>query len=625
MKNKLTFISFIVTFFFYGVSAQTFYSCDQWATFSNNGYNVYNNIWGSGAGTQCLSANAYNNWSVTANHPTTGGIKSYPNVSKELSINLSQLSSCVSSFSVTRPGSGSYSSTYDIWCNNHAYEIMIWMNYTGAVGPIAESWDASGNPVANATNQSIGGHTFNVYRGSNGSNVVYSFLRTSNTNSGTVDIKAILDWIRNRGWFGDVNLHKIEFGFEITSAPNVTFSVTNYSLSYSQGSSCIPTSITPYLQINGGSWQQTSSASLSVGNTIKFGPQPVSGGSWRWSGPNNYSSTSREITISNIQTSQAGTYTATYTNSCGAQSSRAFTVTVSGGSSCTPTSITPYLQINGGSWQQTSSASLSVGNSIKFGPQPVSGGSWRWSGPNSYSSTSREITISNIQASQAGTYTATYTNSCGAQSSQAFSITVGGGSSGSTVTVRARGTQGGEQIQLKLSGTTVGTWTLTTSYANYSASGTGTVEVHFINDNGPRDVQTDYAIINGTTYQSENESANTGVYANGRCGGGTYSEWLHCNGYIRWSATAKSTNFKGIPSEFTYYPNPVTEGLLSIDLGDLMSQAKIEILDLSGRIISAYRYYDCQLIEIQTELNPGIYLLKVSIDGISHVKKLLVE
>lgn len=528
-KNKLILTPLFLGFIFTGMTAQSFYSCDRWATYSNNGYNVYNNIWGSGYGTQCLTATAYNKWSVLANHPTTGGIKSYPNVSKELSINLSQLASCASNFTVTRPGSGSYSSTYDIWCNNYAYEIMIWMNYTGAVGPIAESWNASGQPVASATNQSIGGHTFNVYRGSNGSNMVYSFLRTSNTNSGTVNIKAILDWIRNRGWFGDVNLHKIEFGFEITSAPNVTFAVTNYSLSYSQGSSCSPTTITPYVQINNGSWQQTSTASLSAGGTVKFGPQPASGGSWRWSGPNGFSATTREVTISNIQTSQAGTYTATYTNSCGAQSTRAFTVTVSG-----------------------------------------SGG-------------------------------------------------------GSAVTIRARGTQGGEQIQLRLNGSTVGTWTLTTSYANYSASGTGTVEVHFTNDNGPRDVQIDYAIINGTTYQAESQSVNTGIYANGSCGGGSNSEWLHCNGYIRWGTTAKSTADIETSSELTIYPNPLLNGVLTVALGSLRGTTIIQITDISGRILEQLTTTDQQIVELSLDIIPGLYLVRVLNGEESYMSKLLVK
>ena len=87
---------------------------------------------------------------------------------------------------------------------------------------------------------------------------------------------------------------------------------------------------------------------------------------------------------------------------------------------CTPTSITPYVYFNG-KWNQTASATLKTGDSAIFGPQPVSGGSWSWSGCGT-AGASREQTIS---PSAACTATATYTNSCGAKSTQAFSIKVG--------------------------------------------------------------------------------------------------------------------------------------------------------------------------------------------------------
>jgi hypothetical protein len=110
----------------------------------------------------------------------------------------------------------------------------------------------------------------------------------------------------------------------------------------------------------------------------------------------------------------------------------------------------------------------------------------------------------------------------------------GGGGTG-TITVRARGVAGSEQIQLVVSNTTVATWTLSTSYQNYSVnnSASSNILVKFINDASGRDVQVDYLIAGGTTRQAENQTYNTGVYQNGACGGGNgHSEWLHCNGAI---------------------------------------------------------------------------------------------
>ncbi|MBN2440542.1 MAG: hypothetical protein JXJ04_04335 [Spirochaetales bacterium] len=206
-------------------------ACGEWDNWENGDYILYNNIWGGdAAGTQCIWANSYSNWGVTADHPNTGGVKSYPNSSKDINRTVSSIGSLRSSFNVTVPSSGSYATTYDIWANSHQYEIMIWMNYTGAVGPIAKAWNDDGDPIPEATNQSVGGHTWNVYKGNIGFTVI-SFVRTSNTNSGTVDIKAILTFIQNQGWFGDVTIQEAQFGFEITSsAGGLDFTCNSYSI-----------------------------------------------------------------------------------------------------------------------------------------------------------------------------------------------------------------------------------------------------------------------------------------------------------------------------------------------------------------------------------------------------------
>lgn len=87
---------------------------------------------------------------------------------------------------------------------------------------------------------------------------------------------------------------------------------------------------------------------------------------------------------------------------------------------CTATSITPYLKVGSGNWQQTSTATISSGTSVQFGPQPTSGGSWSWSGCGT-SGTAREQTKT---ISSSCTATATYKNSCGTTSTRQFSITV---------------------------------------------------------------------------------------------------------------------------------------------------------------------------------------------------------
>lgn len=195
-------------------SAAVWNSCDQWGNTSLNGYTLYNNIWGGGAGSQCIWANSGTNWGVWANHPNTGGIKSYPNAKKVINKSITSLGSLNSSYNVTVPSSGAYNTSYDVWDTDYDYEIMLWVNYNGDVG-------ALGSYQGNAT---LGGHNWNVYKGrvtrADGTYWdVFSFLRTSDSTSGTVQILPVLKWIKDtKGWMGNETIGDVQFGFEITSS-----------------------------------------------------------------------------------------------------------------------------------------------------------------------------------------------------------------------------------------------------------------------------------------------------------------------------------------------------------------------------------------------------------------------
>ncbi|MCX5171845.1 glycoside hydrolase family 12 protein [Streptomyces antibioticus] len=199
-------------------SAAVWNSCDQWGNTTLGGYTLYNNIWGSGAGSQCVWANSGTNWGVWANHPNTGGIKSYPNSKKVINKTITSLGSLSSSYNVTVPSSGAYNTSYDIWDTDYDYEIMLWVNYNGAVGPLGTSQGTV----------TLGGHTWSVHKGSNGANEVFSFLRTSDSSSGTVNILPILKWIKDtKGWFGNETIGDVQFGYEITSSSGGLDFVTN--------------------------------------------------------------------------------------------------------------------------------------------------------------------------------------------------------------------------------------------------------------------------------------------------------------------------------------------------------------------------------------------------------------
>ncbi len=205
-------------------------STDRWATWANGGYTIENDVWGTNPGPQSIWANSYSNWGVWANH-TGSGIKSYPNVDKAINTRVLSINTCSSSFNATTASGSVYDLAYDVWLNGSQYEVMLWMNWANTK-PIAASYDASGNAIPTLTNQSIGGRTYNVYVRWNGSNAVFSFLATSKTNAATVDIKTVLRWINNKGWYNNPTLSKVQFGWELITTPSGggNYQVNSYSV-----------------------------------------------------------------------------------------------------------------------------------------------------------------------------------------------------------------------------------------------------------------------------------------------------------------------------------------------------------------------------------------------------------
>lgn len=119
---------------------------------------------------------------------------------------------------------------------------MLWMNKLGAHEPWARQYDAGGNPIPEVANVSVGGHTWNAYwnGGARGFNV-FSMVRTSNTNAGTVDIKACLTWLKDNLGLADVTIDKVQLGFEISQSPGgANFTMNAYDVSFTSGSTSPP-------------------------------------------------------------------------------------------------------------------------------------------------------------------------------------------------------------------------------------------------------------------------------------------------------------------------------------------------------------------------------------------------
>ena len=192
--------------------------------FKTGAFSVANNVWGSGPGPECVWATTSTLWGVTANHPQTSGVKSYPNIGLSPRLLISGIKTYSSSFDITVPGNvGSWEAAYDMWVKaptgNTRIELMVWM-YTYKTGPISS--------IVATTKPTIGDYTWTVHYGSNGSNATISLVNTSasgataNVTSGTIDVKGILDWLianntTQYGQFDDTwTLDQVQWGFEIS-------------------------------------------------------------------------------------------------------------------------------------------------------------------------------------------------------------------------------------------------------------------------------------------------------------------------------------------------------------------------------------------------------------------------
>ncbi len=207
--------------------AAAFTSSANFASWDNGGYSVQNDVWNKSANPETIWANSFSNWGVST-HQSGGGVKSYPHVRKFIKKSTNSLRSCSSSFNVSVPGSGVFNASYDCWVPT---EVMVWMYRAGGDNPIAKGYDSHG-AIPSFTNVTVGGHTWNVYIGGNPK--VVSFVRTSNTTSGSVDLKAVLQHAVAKGWVNNGTIDNIQFGFEVVSTNNNTekFTCNKYSLSF---------------------------------------------------------------------------------------------------------------------------------------------------------------------------------------------------------------------------------------------------------------------------------------------------------------------------------------------------------------------------------------------------------
>ncbi|MFG1868694.1 GH12 family glycosyl hydrolase domain-containing protein [Micromonospora arborensis] len=337
--------------------------CEQYgSTVIQGRYVVQNNRWGTTA-QQCINvtSNGFEITTLNGSSPTNGAPTAYPSVffgchytncspGTNLPIQVSQISSATSSISYRYVSGATYNASYDIWLDPsprrdgvNQMEIMIWLNRQGPIQPI-------GSVVGTAT---LAGRTWEVWRGSNGSNNVISYVAPSAISSLNFSLLDFINDVRNRGaitnsWY----LTSVQAGFEPWQG-GVGLAVTSFSANVNGGgqppTTAPPTTRPPTTPPPGGG------ASCAVKYTAN---------SWN----NGFTA---DVQITNTGSSAINGWTLTYSLPSGQQVSNAWNATVSqSGSTVTARNV-------------GHNGSVAPGGTASFGYQGTLSGSY--SSPTSFS------------------------------------------------------------------------------------------------------------------------------------------------------------------------------------------------------------------------------------------------
>jgi hypothetical protein len=157
----------------------------------------------------------------------SGGVKTYislvygwqwgfkiQNTGLPVQISSGRAINCGWNFAVNTTGTINVS--YDMWLHttnaptyqtNPTDEVMVWLYRSGGAGPI-------GSRQVQAV--SLGGTTWDIYRGMNGSTNVFSYVRTTNATTQVLNMMSVMQDLVTRGWVQSSKyLSAIQAGTEV--------------------------------------------------------------------------------------------------------------------------------------------------------------------------------------------------------------------------------------------------------------------------------------------------------------------------------------------------------------------------------------------------------------------------
>ncbi|KAL3472884.1 concanavalin A-like lectin/glucanase domain-containing protein [Aspergillus californicus] len=217
--------------------------CGQWDTVTQGDFILYNNLWGqdnADSGSQCTGLDSGSGSTISwhTSWSWSGGeynVKSFANAAYQFTA--TQLRSLSS---IPTTWEWQYTSGTDVVANvaydlfttsspggSSEYEIMIWLAALGGAGPIS----STGSSIATVT---LGGVSWNLWYGLNGSMKVYSFVASSTTESFSADLIDFINYLESsQGLSSSQYLTHVQAGTEPFVGSNAYLDVTTYSVEVS--------------------------------------------------------------------------------------------------------------------------------------------------------------------------------------------------------------------------------------------------------------------------------------------------------------------------------------------------------------------------------------------------------
>lgn len=141
----------------------------------------------------------------------------------------------------------------------------------------------------------------------------------------------------------------------------------------------------------------SSNSPLCIGQTLNLTVNTTTGATYSWTGPNGFTSTQQNPSITNVTAAHIGTYTVTVTDGSGCQGTNSVNVTVNPQPTVTPGSNSP----------------ICAGQTLNLTVNATAGATYSWTGPNGFTSIQQNPIITNVTTVNAGNYTVTVTaNGC---------------------------------------------------------------------------------------------------------------------------------------------------------------------------------------------------------------------